>query len=79
MGDHAEGIDDRLLLTPAQCARRLGLGHTTVYSLISSGQIPSFLVGTRARRIPAAALDEWVSRQLASQTRDPEDLRTRGR
>jgi excisionase family DNA binding protein len=50
-----------LLLTVEQAAERLQLGRTTVYALISSGELESVTVG-RLRRIPAEALPEYVSR-----------------
>lgn len=52
-----------LLLRVAEAARLLSLSRTTVYLLLESGQLPSIKCGT-ARRIPRAALDEWIARQL---------------
>jgi excisionase family DNA binding protein len=71
MGSHTEDGEGQLLLTPAQCAARLHLGHSTIHALLASGQIASIVVGSRARRIPVAALDEWVQRQLADQASAP--------
>ena len=50
-----------LLLTVEQAAERLRLGRTTVYALISTGELESVTIG-RLRRIPAEALPEYVSR-----------------
>ncbi len=50
-----------LLLTVPDVCERLSLSRPTVYALINSGQLRSFLVG-RARRIPASALDEYIAR-----------------
>lgn len=53
-----------LLLTPEAAAERLSVGRTTIYELIASGEIFSVKIG-RARRVPAAALADYVAR-LAS-------------
>ncbi|MFI8186409.1 excisionase family DNA-binding protein [Actinacidiphila glaucinigra] len=50
-----------LLLTVEETARRLGIGRTTCYSLISSGEIESVTVG-RLRKVPADALPAYVAR-----------------
>lgn len=47
-------------LTVEEAARRLGVGRTTMYALLASGEIPSVTVG-RLRRIPAEALNEYVA------------------
>ena len=52
----------QVLITPEAAARALSLGRTTVYELIGTGRLRSVKIG-RARRIPLAALDEYV-RQL---------------
>lgn len=52
--------DDLLLLTIEEAGRRLRLGRTSMYQLISSGAIESVTVG-RLRRIPAESLQEYVS------------------
>ncbi len=50
-----------LLLTPKAAAKRLSLAESTVYQLISRGEIKSLLIG-RARRIPMDALTAYVAR-----------------
>jgi len=50
-----------LLLTVPQTAERLGLGRSTVYEFIRSGELPSLRVG-RLRRITAADLDAFVKK-----------------
>jgi excisionase family DNA binding protein len=50
-----------LLLTVEQAAKRLGIGRTTCYALVSSGEIESVPVG-RLRRIPAECLSDYVNR-----------------
>jgi excisionase family DNA binding protein len=50
-----------LLVSPVEAARRLGIGRTRMFALIGSGQIDSVKVG-RLRRVPVAALDDYVKR-----------------
>ena len=50
----------RLLLTPEEAADRLALSRTTIYELIRTGELRSVKIG-RARRIPVAALGEYVT------------------
>src|SRR6516162_7667012 len=61
-GDEHPGDDqdDILMLTVKEAARRLGLGRTLVYQLISSGELESVTVG-RLRRVPAECLAEYVA------------------
>ena len=59
--DHpSDGQPDGLLLTVEEAARRLRLGRTVVYRLISSGELESVKVG-RLRRVPAECLPEYVA------------------
>lgn len=51
---------DGLLLTVEEAAKRLRLGRTLVYRLISSGELESVKVG-RLRRVPAECLPEYVA------------------
>ena len=50
-----------LLLTPKAAAKRLSLAESTLYQLLTNGQIESILIG-RARRIPTDALISYVNR-----------------
>ena len=54
---------DKLLLTIPEVAGQLGLGRSLVYEMVMRGEIPSLKLG-RARRVPAAALEEFVERRL---------------
>ncbi len=58
---------EKLLLTIAEVCEATGLGQTTVKSLISRGDLNSITVG-RARRIPADALEQWITRERESQS-----------
>lgn len=55
-----DGRHEVLLLTVEEAARRLRLGRTLVYRLISSGELESVTVG-RLRRVPAQCLAEYVA------------------
>ncbi|SCK12608.1 DNA binding domain-containing protein, excisionase family [Streptomyces sp. WMMB 322] len=55
-------IDTTLvLLTVEEAARRLGIGRTVCYRLISSGELESVTLG-RLRKVPAEAVPEYVAR-----------------
>ena len=51
----------RLVLTVEEAAERLGIGRTMMYALITAGDVESVRIG-RLRRVPADALDAFVSR-----------------
>jgi excisionase family DNA binding protein len=57
--DIGDSQPDGLLLTVEEAAKRLRLGRTLVYRLISSGELESVTVG-RLRRVPAECLAEYV-------------------
>lgn len=50
-----------LLVSPVEAARRLGIGRSKVYELLSSGELESVHIGSR-RLIPADALEAFVAR-----------------
>lgn len=50
-----------LLLRVEEAARRLGIGRSSMYRLITAGEIESVRVGG-LRRIPVPCLDEYVDR-----------------
>ncbi|MEK8170594.1 helix-turn-helix domain-containing protein [Streptomyces sp. M19] len=52
------------LLTVPEVMARLQLGRSAVYDLIRSHRLPSLTIG-RARRIPAAALRDFIDHQIA--------------
>jgi len=55
-----------VLLTVEEAARRLRIGRTVCYRLISSGQLESIRIGN-LRRVPADAPSKFVARQRAAQ------------
>lgn len=48
------------LLTVTEAARRLGIGRTTTFALMRTGELRSVTVGRR-RLVPAGAIDEFVA------------------
>lgn len=54
----------QLLLTVDQAARRLGVGRSLMYELLTAGEVGSIHVG-RLRKVPARALEEYVERRLS--------------
>jgi excisionase family DNA binding protein len=55
----------RLLLSVEEAAAAMGLGRSMMYHLVMRQQIASIKVG-RMRRIPVAALEEFIRQQLAT-------------
>lgn len=57
-----DALDNTLvLLTVEEAARRLRIGRTVCYRLISSGELESITVG-HLRRVPVDAVPEFVTR-----------------
>lgn len=54
-------MTDDLLLTVPETMARLRLSRWMVYNLIRTGQLETVTIG-RCRRVPRAALDEFVTR-----------------
>ena len=55
-----------LLLTPGEAARRLSIARSSLYSLLLTGEIVSLKIG-RSRRVPLAALAEYIDRKVREQ------------
>jgi excisionase family DNA binding protein len=51
---------DKLLLTPVEAAKALGIGRSKVYELIQAGQLKSVRIGS-CRRIPLDALHDFLA------------------
>lgn len=63
----ADTFDNTLvLLTVEEAARRLRIGRTVCYRLISSGELESITVG-HLRRVPVDAVPEFVTRRRKRQ------------
>jgi excisionase family DNA binding protein len=55
---------DPVYLTVAEVGRRLSLGRTTVWKLISDGELETVRLSERAVRVPVASVEAYVARQL---------------
>jgi excisionase family DNA binding protein len=62
-----ERAAERLLLTVAEAAHRLGIGRSLLYELLADGQVESIHVG-RLRRIPTDALATYIDQQRNEHT-----------
>ena len=58
------GRDTSPVLTITEAAAYLALGDTSIYRLIGSGELRSFVVG-RSRRITRSACDELIAKREA--------------
>lgn len=50
---------EKLLLTPVEAARVLGIGRSTIYELMRGGQLESVHIGA-CRRVPAEAVHNFL-------------------
>ena len=57
---------DRLLHTDMEAAELLNQSRATIWKLMKAGELASVKIG-RSRRIPAAALRDFVERLTAAQ------------
>ena len=57
-------MEEPLLLTIPEAARKLGCGRTLLYRLIATGELAEIHLGAAAR-IPNAALERLVERKVA--------------
>jgi excisionase family DNA binding protein len=59
--------DTKLLLTPLEAAVRLGIGRTSLYGLLRSGELPSVTIG-RCRRVKPEELVAFAASLKARPT-----------
>ncbi len=62
----SQPLTPRRMLTVEQAAEALGIGRTTTYALVKSGELESVLIG-RLRRVPADAIEAYTARLQAEQ------------
>jgi excisionase family DNA binding protein len=55
-----------LLLTVEQAATLLGISRTRTYALTSRGELESLAISPGCRRVPRAAVLDWIERQRAA-------------
>jgi excisionase family DNA binding protein len=63
----------RVLLTVEEAAEQLGIGKTTAYALVRSGELESVLIG-RLRRIHVDAVTAYASRLVTSQRHNRQSI-----
>ena len=56
--------DERLLLNVPEAAHRLGISRSRLYEIIGAGDIETVTIG-RLRKVPIAALDDYVEQRRA--------------
>lgn len=71
MDGEAKGVPSRLLLKVSDAGAMLGIGRSTVYELIAAGELETVHIG-RCRRVPVAALEEYVRRLRGTANTSPE-------
>lgn len=54
-------MNERMAYRPEEVAELLGLGRTTVFVLLKSGELESVKAG-RARLVPAGAITRYLNR-----------------
>ena len=59
-------MPERVLLTVEEAAEQLGVGRTTAYALVRSGELDSVQIG-RLRRIPKDAINDYAARLIQYQ------------
>jgi excisionase family DNA binding protein len=52
-------MTDKVLLRPSEAAELLAVGRSRLFELMASGELRSVKIG-RSRRVPVAALTEYV-------------------
>lgn len=67
MDDNQNASVEHIVLTVEQAAKRLNIGRTLMYALVSNGEVESVLIG-RLRRIPLDALTRYVARLSGNST-----------
>jgi len=58
---------EAMLFTVEEAADILGIGRTTIYKLLNSGDLLGVKIG-RARRVPRSELDRYVAARLTMAT-----------
>ncbi len=53
-------LAEKRCLAPREAAALVGISERLVYQLLSSGEIPSFKITARCRRIRLEDLDAWL-------------------
>ena len=61
-------VMDKLLLTPVEAAKTLGIGRSKLYELLAKGDVASVYIGA-CRRVPLDALRAYIAQLQDRSTR----------
>jgi excisionase family DNA binding protein len=61
----AQGDDAPLVVKPLEAARQLGVGISTTYKLMKTGELDSYRCG-RTRRITTESIRAYIARRIAA-------------
>lgn len=61
-------MEQPLTVSVSEAAQRIGVGRGTAYALVRSGELASITYGKRSRRVPVAAIEQYVQRALEGST-----------
>jgi excisionase family DNA binding protein len=68
-------MTERILLTIKEVCQVTGLGRSTVYLLMGSGELPRVRIGSSVR-IHRAALEAWIERKAEEAVEEAEASRS---
>jgi excisionase family DNA binding protein len=64
----AEGVTSRLALSPTEAANALGVSRITIWRMIERGELKTFHVSARCRRIPVTEIERYIAERLESES-----------
>lgn len=53
-------MSEPMLISIAEASKRLGVSAARVYELVRTGELKSVPVGSRNRKVPVKALEEYI-------------------
>ncbi len=56
-------VENKLAVSVCEAAELIGVGKTTVYSLIEQKKFPYVRIGDKRIIVPVAGLQEWLKKQ----------------
>lgn len=65
--DTMDDITQKKLLRPEEAAAIMSLGRSTIYLMLASGALESFLIGKR-RLIPSDSIDAYIASRREEQS-----------
>jgi excisionase family DNA binding protein len=67
-------VDDQLLLSVPQMARRLAIGKTQAWAIVARGEIAVVKIG-RSTRVVRQAVDDWATARASTRSVETDSLR----